>query len=182
MSQPRAGSSFYKLIQQMLKELFVAEDRRLKKSIADILAAHNEVTKQPGNTGFLFNGEYYTVAGSLAAPSGAGSWANRHSFEAKEGLHESLTKKMEQHLKSASQVALDERAIGMMFYKLLDPCETLQDMRDSLPDCVANEISTLKVLKRERPPGWVLDNADSHAQFQELLPKIEFYWAARLMY
>ncbi len=48
----------YELIQSILKELFVAEDRRLQSSIDLLVSQHQEILND-SRTGFMFNGDYY---------------------------------------------------------------------------------------------------------------------------
>jgi hypothetical protein len=171
---PRTGSSYFQLIQKFLTDLFVAEKRRLDKSIADLIQDNNEA-KGVQAAGFLFYGEYYTAQGFMTMPGTGGA--------GKEILHDSLNKRMEWHVKSAQTVAHDERLIGQIVFKLLGPCETLQDMRDTLPDCLAEMIPALKNLPRINDAGYSLrGDTRGEAQFQQWLPKIEFYAAARLMY
>jgi len=174
IKMPRTGSSYFQLIQKFLVDLFVAEKRRLDKSIADLIRANNEA-KGVQSAGFLYYGDYYTAEGFMTMP-GAGN-------AGKENLHDSLNKKMEWHIKSAQTVAHDERLIGQIIFKLLGPCETLQDMRDTLPDCLAEMIPALKNLPRINDVGYSLrEDVRGEAQLTQWLPKIEFYAAARLIY
>lgn len=173
IKMPRKGSSYFQLIQKFLIDLFVAEKRRLDKSIADLIMANNEA-KGVQAAGFLYYGDYYTAEGFMTMPGGGAG---------KENLHDSLSKKMEWHVTSAQTVAHDERLIGQIIFKLLGPCETLQDMRDTLPDCLSEMIPALKNLPRINDVGYSLrDDIRGEAQLKQWLPKIEFYAAARLIY
>lgn len=172
VQMPKKGSSYYKLIQKFLEDLFVAEKRRLEKSISDLIRANNEVKGQQA-AGFLYYGEFYTAPG----------FQQMGNIVGKSNLDDSLVDKMEWHLKSAQRVATEQRLIGQIIYKLLDPCETLQEMRDTLPDCLSEMIPALKNLPRQNEPGWSL-RGDTRAstQFEKLRDRIEFYAAARLIY
>lgn len=174
IKMPRKGSSFFQLIKTFIEELFVAEKRRLDKSIADLIRQNNEI-KGTQSVGFLFYGEYYTAEGFMMMPGAATA--------GKENLHDSLEKKMEWHVKSAQTVAHDERMIGQIIFKLISHCEDLQSMRDTLPDCFVEMIPALKELPRHNEVGYSLrGDTRGEAQFLKLMPKIEFYAAARLMY
>ena len=168
---PNPGSSMFTLIKHLLSELFVAEKRRLDKAVADLIRKNNEVCGVQA-AGFLHYGEYYTAEGfqTMAA-------------NGKVTLHDSLTDQIDWHIKDAKIVADDERLIGQIVFKLINPCETLQDMRDSLPDCLATIIPALAQLPRHNEQGWSLrQDARASRQFEKLLPKIEMYSAARLLY
>ena len=168
---PNPGSSMFTLIKHLLSELFVAEKRRLDKTVADLIRQNNEVLGVQA-AGFLYYGEYYTAQGFQTTQA-----ANKVI------LDESLTEKIEWHIKDAKTVADDERLIGQIIFKLADPCETLQDMRDSLPDCLATMIPALANLPRHNEQGWSLrQDIRASRQFENILPKIEMYSAARLLY
>lgn len=168
---PKPGSSMFKLIKHLLSELFVAEKRRLDKAVADLIRENNELCGVQA-AGFLHYGEYYTAEGFQTMTAGG-----------KVTLHNSLTDKIDWHIKDAKIVADDERLIGQIVFKLIDPCETLQDMRDSLPDCLATMIPELAKLPRHNEQGWSLrQDVRASRQFEKLLPKIEMYSAARLLY
>lgn len=172
IKMPSKNSSYFKLIQAFLQELFVGEKRRLNKSIADLIKANNEL-KNVQAAGFIYMGEYYT----------AEDFKVMGQDIKKETLHDSLTSKAEWHIRSADRVATDERIIGQIIFKLLMPCESLQDMRDTLPDFLAVIIPALKDLPRLNEPGWTLRNdTRGTAQFNKWLERMEFYAAARLMY
>ncbi len=171
IEMPGKNTSMFKLIKHLLENLFIAEHRRLDKSIADLIRANNE-TKRTQAAGFLFFGEYYTAEGFQQVGNNP-----------KVQLDDSLKQKMEWHLKDAETVANDRRLIGQIVYKLTDPCTTLQDMRDSLPDCLSTMIPVLKSMPRHNEVGWSLrQDTRSTKQFNKLLPKIEMYSAARLLY
>jgi hypothetical protein len=170
-TMPSANSSMFTLIQHLLTELFIAEKRRLDKSVAALIRQNNELSGVQA-AGFLYYGEYYTAEGFRTFSAGN-----------KITLHDSLTDKIKWHLKDAKTVADDERLIGQVIFRLIGPCETLQDMRDSLPDCLAAMIPELAKRPRHNQQGWSLrQDTRGSRQFEKILPKIEMYSAARLLY
>lgn len=172
IKMPHKNSSYFKLIQLLLSELFVGEKRRLAKSVTDLINANNELKGEQA-AGFLYMGEYYTAEGFRVM--GAGT--------KKLTLHDSLTQKADWHIRSAQKVADEERLIGQIIFKLLMPCQTLQEMRDTLPDFLAEIIPALKKLPRHNDVGFSLrDDTRGSRQFEKLLPRMEFYAAARLIY
>lgn len=168
---PREGSSSYKIIKYLLDKLFVAEKRRLDKQIASLIHRNNEVCNVQA-AGFLYQGEYYTADGFTQVGNAK-----------KQTLNISLQEDMDWHLKDAGTVAEDEQLIGQIIYRLIDPCESLQEIRDSLPDCLAAMIPDVANLERHNEQGWSLrQDTRGERQFKQLLPKIEMYSAGRLMY
>lgn len=168
---PRPGSSSYIIIKSLLQRLFEAETRRLDKQIANLIRKNNEVCSFNA-AGFLYQGEYYTAEGFQQVGN-----------TKKQTLHVSLQDDMDWHLKDAAMIAEDQQLIGQIIYKLIDPCELLQELRDSLPDCLAAMVPSVAKLDRRNPEGWSLrQDTRGERQFQQLLPKIEMYSASRLMY
>lgn len=171
IKMPREGSASFRIIKALLERLFVAEKRRLDKQVAGLIHRNNEVHGIQA-AGFLYQGEYYTAEGFQQVGNAR-----------KLTLHTTLQDDMDWHIKDAGIVAEDEQLIGQIIYKLIDPCETLQEMRDSLPDCLAAMIPDVAKLDRHNDEGWSLrQDTRGERQFQKLLPKIEMYSASRLMY
>lgn len=171
LEMPSPNSSMFKLIQHMINELFVAEKRRLDKAIADLIRQNNELCAVQAS-GFYYYGEYYTAEGFTSVPG-----------TKKPTLHDSLVDQIDWHIKDAATIADDKRLIGQILFKLADPCETLQDLRDSLPDCLAATVPALANLPRHNEVGWsIRQDTRASRQFQKLYDKIEMYSAARLMY
>jgi len=172
MKMPHKNSSYFQLIKKFLEDLFVGERRRLNKSITDLINQNNEIKSEQA-AGFIFMGEFYTAPGFVVLGKGI----------KRPTLDDSLTTKMEWHIKSSQRVADEERMIGQMIFKLLMPCETLQQMRDTLPDFLAEMIPALKQLDRHDEIGCSLkDDVRASRQLEKLLPRMEFYAAARLIY
>lgn len=168
---PSPTSSMFKVIQHLNSNLFVAEKRRLDKNIAKLIGQNNEAAGQQ-LAGFLYLGEYYTAQGFQTSPG-----------VPKKRIADHLESQMEWHIKDAETVANDEQMISQIIYKLLDPCESLQAMRDTLPECLSTMIPALNGLSRQDEMGCSIRNDErATRQFLELLPKIEMYSAARLLY
>lgn len=160
----------HKYITYILSELFKAETRRLEKSTDRILESHQEITHQRLD-GFMYQGKFY-----------------RHSNAAVGGgkrvsLHLDLWSKMEQHLADEKQVSLDHASIHQILFKLIEPCFCLQDIRDAIPDCIIDILpQEIRSLERRRNPEFFLNHERDFKHYAKVLPRIEFYSAARLLY
>lgn len=171
ITMPRPGSSYFKIIQQMLGDLFAAEKRRLDKAIANLIRQNNEI-KSVSAAGFLYQGDFYTAEGFQQVMGAQ-----------KVTLHDSLTDQIDWHINDANTIATDQQQIGQIIYKLTQGCETLQEIRDTLPNCLAEMIETVNKLPRHNEPGCSLSSdIRGSRQFQKMLPKIEMYAACRLLY
>lgn len=171
INMPPANSSLFRVIQHMIKHLFEAEHRRLDRGIAKLIERNNEI-KSVSFAGYLYYGEYYTAKGF-----------NLSQGTTKIILDDSLNEEMEWHLKDATMVKMDEQLISQMIFKLTRDCGTLQELRDTLPDCLGELIPALKLFDRHDEQGCSLkQDVRGSRQFLDILPKIEMYSAARLLY
>lgn len=172
IDRPQKGSSYYTLIQHLTKELFVGEQRRIRATISKLIEDNNEI-RGVSAIGFYYNGDRFTTPDFKSVP-GSGTFAT---------LDDSLVPRMDKLERSSHKLANEESLIGQAVYLALTPCTTLQEMRNTLPDCMADMLPALKDLERTGSVGCSLeDNPRAHGQFMEYLPRIEFYSAARLIY
>ena len=170
-NMPSHGTSAFKLINFLLDKLFSAEKRRLQKTTKELVLENNERTGCQF-AGFLFNGVYYTTPDFRTSPG-----------TKKITLDPNLTERMEWHIKDAETVQEDEQFVNQFLYQLMRNAESLQELRDTFPDCIAQMVPALASLPRIGEVGCTLKK-DSPAwrTFPKMLQKVEFYSAARLLY
>lgn len=160
----------YKLIQYMLVELFAGERRRLNATLAKIRDQNNEIVGQE-LAGFLFEGEFYSPKGSTVIRG-----AKHTSLDIQ--LHEAARK----YLKDKNKVEEDIGWIRQGIFQILSACSTIQEIRDTLPECLVKMVPDLIKLERTAPAGSSLTDPLDREAFDHCLPKIQFYSAARLIY
>lgn len=166
--------STYALVKALTDTLFKAEERRLDRAI---LALNQENKRLQGAQidGFLHAGQFFLPKGVSLTLAGPG--------QAKTALHKDLIGEMLHHLKDRSTVQEEREFISQTLYKLLNPCRTQQDIRDALPECLVNCIPELARLPRQREAAFTIkDDPRALRQYEKILPKMEIYSAARLLY
>ncbi len=165
------GSPISNLLRLILDSLFLAEDRRLENSVSRLLREHNKVSRRM-DTGFLFNGIYFQPPGQVTPAA------------QKQPLAYELQGEGLAFLKDKATVDLDRQLIQQSLLHLLMPCATPQDIRDALPECLRDTLTQdINNLPRTRPEAYTLEpGSRPHRQYEEILPKIEFFSAARLLY
>lgn len=171
--EPVKDSSMYRLVQQLVDEAFVAEDRRQAKSIASIIRQNNELQSKPQTTALMYAGQTYGAVDKL--PRGMGT----RQMD-KVSLHPELEEKMAFHVQSSKDSIEDRRMIGQVIFLMLDGSRNVQDIRDTLPDCFAESLA-LADIPRVREVGCTLSDSDKSAALP-YIQKIEFLFAARLLY
>jgi hypothetical protein len=167
------------IIGVMTDELFLAEKRRLNGVIFRLNKA-NKLLQKAQVDGFVYDGDYYLPKTGTRTVSGG--------HAAKIQLHADLHEEIEGYIRDNRQVALDQVLIRQTFFQLINPCHTLQDVRDALPECVvdctpAGACEPLTGMSRLREAAWTIkDNPRAMRQYEKILPRMEVYSAARLIY
>lgn len=152
----------------ILDTLFTAEGRRLQKNIDQLHESNQELSKKHAE-GFIFQGTFYRHSLSAA---GAGTYST---------LHLKLWPDMQVHLRDQEQVELDKQKIRQVLFRLIEPCHCLQHVRDAIPDCIVDTLPA-EVSALDRMGGPNFQTLRDLRQYNLVLPKIEFYSAARLLY
>lgn len=163
----------FKWITNIVTKLYEAENRRIKKDITNLIEAnnlkHSVLARQ-----MVFQGTVYSSL-NAALP------------KVMLPLHEDLTEKGEYLVKDMAELAADGIRIRQALFMLLEPCGYTghmdQDIRDAIPDCIQDTLpSEIRERSRIRPFEQMLDPGPNHEFVMEVLPRIEFYAAARLFY
>ena len=159
------------IIRALTDALFSAETKRLRKREFDLVAENRSLSSQHYD-GFFFQGQFYTDLDRSLAAKGI-----------KTSLHPSLVPSMERHIKDKKEVEFDRLRVKQALALLLKDVRTAQDLRDALPNQLAEMIDQIKGMERSRPEGFTLmTDQRKNKQYQKLREKIEFYTAARLLY
>lgn len=164
-------SQINEVIKALITALFKAEDQRLHRRELEMVSENRKVSAEHYD-GFFFQGHYYTDLDRKLASKGI-----------KSGLHPSLVPSMDQHIKDKKEVEFDRLRIRQALALSLNGIRNNQDLRDALPNQLAEMIDQIKALPRHRPEAYTLmDDPRKFQQYQKLREKIEFYAVARLLY
>lgn len=165
-----AIAEMHLVLDQIIKTLFAADDRRLTTWVDKLCKMHQEASRETVY-GFLYAGVYYRPS-NVTGP-----------VPHKRALHPSLYSDMETFLKGKRAVDDDKAFIRQTLFSLLDPCNTRQEIRDALPECLVDCLPNLKELNRQAEAAWSIQgNARALRQYEKILPKMEIYSAARLIF
>lgn len=160
----------YNLVYSIIEKLFSAERRRLQKFRNDLLKENQEITGQKVDA-FRYNGELYVPSDS---PQGLKSSTT---------LDITLWPKMDEHLKDEKIIKDDAQQIRQVLFRLLYNAESDQQIRDALPDCIIDTAEGFSSIPRyDNPEHIIMDDNRAIRQYRKILPKIEFYATARLIY
>lgn len=161
------------LVKSYCSILFAAEERRLAKALRQI-NDENKAIKQSPCDGFLYDGAFFIPKDDLAVHPGKGR---------KPSLEFSLVPQMRTLSSDMRTIEQDRKTIGQILTRLITPCTHEQDLRDTLPECLVDQLPDLRKLSRMRPVAFTLPQTDrDQRQFEMILRRMEFYSAARLMY
>lgn len=167
----------YHWIEEICSRLFSAEKRRIDKRAETLNQLNNEIRGKVAY-GFIHMGQQYIPEATkhlarvgrknTALPPLAIGLIN----EARAFAHDAET------------VKRDEEEIRQLLFKLMVNCNNVQDVRNSLPECVVNLLPEVSKHKRTLVDPCYYIHSDRRAVklYEKLLPKIEMYAMGHLLY
>lgn len=164
-------------IKAITDRLFAPEERRIDKMI-DELNQRNGAIKGKQLFGFMHLGKRY-VPESCKVQAAA-----LRRQQIMPSLAFELNDDASTFITDVKKVELDKEQIKQVLFKLLYQANTLQDIRDSLPECLVPLVPEIAKLSRHNDdPTWLIRN-DHRAlrQYEKMLPKIELYAMTRMIY
>lgn len=161
--------NMHRLVDGLIEKLFSSDNARLAGWI-DQLVKRNQEAKTISDNTFLHDGKQYRMSTLV------GFVPNNPT------LHPSLLAHMGEYLSDAKIVEGEKSFVRQAIVRVLEPCESQQDIRDALPDCLAACIAEVMHLPRTRPQAYTIANdARATRQFNKMLPDIQSYAATRLI-
>lgn len=166
-----AVANLHKFLDALVNKLFTAEERRLDK-IVETLDRRNREIGGHKPQGFLLQGKLYRPNNTiLIAKTGI------------KPLAYELTDDGNKFLKDRIQIDQDRQAIKQILYKLVEPCQNAQEIRDTLPECLVSLVPELSKMERRFAKGFFAPKDDRFVrQYEAILPKIEMYSVSCLLY
>lgn len=167
---PTRSNPTQELVDPVLVEIFYTEREFLDRELINIVTENQSL----GGTmnAFRFEGELYSLVNMRSIRGIDISY-----------LHPSLEKAMKRYVKRTDQLQIDMKRLRHALSMVISKCRHHQDVRDVLPDVIANKIPAFQSLDRIREEGFVLrDKPELLAQFNEAMDIALTYQANRLLY
>ena len=162
--------ALHETINHIIKELFVAEERRLDKAIVH-LEELNSSKQFKTLDGFMINGIHYRP-----------STRKTPTVRDKAVLHFDLWEKGDLFIKDRKLIDDNKQSIRQALVNALEPAKTLQDYRDSLPECLVFALPQLQAMSRTREEGCLIEDQRKRDQFHKAKPLMEMLSVTRLIY
>lgn len=161
-------------VKLIIERLFRSEIDRLNKISESIIIKNHILT----SNGYFFYQDVYYISET------AHRTIKKHAGKKHAGrLANSLIPTMESYLKDKRKVDYDIGRVTQAISMVLLLCKNLQDMRDTLPNCMVDLIPEISQLPRTREEGFnLLDVPRKYKQYMKIKPLIEFYSTVRLFY
>lgn len=151
--------------------LFTPERRRLQSMIDALCVSMGEIQGRQCH-GFMWKGIPYTPTQALI----------KHLKGEMPSLSFKLTKDMLEYEKTREILELDRKQILQLLFKLLYQCNNKQEIFDALPDCLHKFVPGYGE-QRYLPQHHYFFNQDRvQREYEKILPKIEMYSVAGLIY
>lgn len=165
-------------VDAIIHALMGPEKRRLDRRISDLTRSNNTM-KRVNAPGFIYKGEKY-IPEDRRQEFGINRIQNKHlppiAFEL---MAEASSFSLDKDL-----VDTDETQLRQLFYKMIRDSNTIQELRDALPDCVVRLMKDLSHVTRQNDDPAYAIRGDHRAmkQYEALLPKIEMYSVTSMLY
>lgn len=161
----------HEIIDDIVKVLFEPDARRIAAWIDRIIKKNEECLGKDNVHCFLYNGDFYRQSNV------------RGHIQYRPALDYSLWDEMDRLLKDQKQIDLDRSFCKQALVMLLERCMTIQEVRDALPDCVAETMPQLQGIERRFEPLWsIKTNPRAMRQVEKIMPKLEMYSVARMLF
>lgn len=160
---------------EIVKHLFLAELVRLDGVLNGIIDKNDRIHGVDASAGFLHQGEFYQRSNSTRAPT----------IGERLVLNPDLWSLMDKYLKACSRLTMEVHLINQTVYRLVRGCMSYQDVRDALPECLVAQDQTgnYKGLSRTREAAWTIAGDErATAQYEKVLPSIEYYAATHIIF
>ncbi len=163
-------SPVYLATEGIIKALFANDERRLTGWVDKLITRHNEHLSIASHA-FIYDGVIHrqsNVVGRIEGPK---------------MLAIGLQPEMDALLRDKAIIDDDRAYIRQTLCALLEPCTHPYDVRDALPECLVSCVPSLSSYHRNREPAYTIqDNPRALRQYARILPKMEAYAAARLIF
>lgn len=156
----------------LVDELFKPEHRRLEKEIERLDKANREM-KGLERWGFMHAGVVYVPKSSPYKQQGT-------SYPT---LHFALCKQANAFIKDVQTVENDKQMIKQICHLLIHHCDNWQAIRDALPEALVELAPWLRDFSRTRKEAYTIQHDErAMRQYLQMLDKIDFYVATRMIY
>lgn len=171
----------HKWLDKIVAILFEPETRRLDRLVS-VINAKNAEYKGKACYGFMHMGEVYVP--SEHVQSFRAVHGRRGASNTVPTLAIQLMDEARDFMSEVNKIKLDKDQIRQILFKLIYQANTLQELRDAIPDCVAALLPELKDKHRFMPEPTYLHPGDDRIarEYERMLPKMELYAMTRLLY
>lgn len=160
---------------EIVKHLFMAELKRLDMVLNGIIDKNDRIHGIPVSAGFMYQGEFFQRSNASRPPT----------YGERLALNPDLWGEMDKYHRVSSRLIAEVHLVNQTVYRLVRGCMSYQDVRDALPEClvVQDQSGNYKGLTRTRPAAWTIEpNSMAWNQYEKVLPSIEYYAAAHLLF
>jgi hypothetical protein len=161
---------FYDVVMDIVTTLFEPDKRRLAAWVDRLIERNDEIIGF-ANHAFIYNGQQFrqsNVKGVIKVfPS----------------LDYSLWDEADQFIADSKAIDQDKSFVRQALVRLMAPCLNAQDIRNALPECLADCIPALREYDRTAPEFYTIaNNPRAQRQIAKIMPKLELYSVTRMMF
>lgn len=154
-------------------EVLFAPDRKRLDAMVKSLTDRNSLLKNKFTVGFMYQGTRHIPE----------EYKNYRTKDSILSLDLSLNDDLMKYVSEKRKLENDIVHIRQLFTVLVMQCANVQEVRDSMPECVI-ALTKLKNMPRKiQDPTFLIRSNEHHMyDYERLLPKIQMYSVANLLY
>lgn len=162
----------FHIMQAVVARLYEPETRRLNNMVTQLVARNCEVRKIESAC-FMHNGEIF-LANDMAMPP-----AGQRPY-----LDFSLRDEVAEYVSIRDKSAHNKQRIGQLITKLIEPCESLADIRNVLPECLVGICRDMfGEFDRTNEPAYnAVGNPRVQREYAKMLPVISTLAMGHMLY
>lgn len=173
------SSTTVEMTKLILTNLFDPEEQRMREGFDIIIEENRQLKREPDAVGVMFASGFHDFSWFVAPkvnPYVKTAPPKRITLD--HDFHERMQALVDEKLR----IEHDKKHISQMLVQLLEPARSLQEVRDTLPECVVEILPQLKSFARLREAGFTLKHPRNKEQLPRIVDRIGFYLGLKFMY
>lgn len=159
----------------VVNDIMDAEYKHIQRQVDELVDKNKELLGPGTDDGFIYMEQWYARTGMVGRPN--------------QGLHPDLYSTMQRIAAFTKVLDDDKKIITQVLGKLVVACDTLEEMRNELPECVIslhppmwrNSYTQIPYPRTRTAAQSIQNNPRELRQYEKILTKIGAYCAMRFL-
>jgi hypothetical protein len=158
----------HSILYQLIEQILEPEYKQIRRQIDELVDRNKELLGPDTDEGFIYSGKWYARTGMVGRPN--------------QSLHPDLWPTMQRIVDFTKTLTDDKQIMYQVLAKVISECNTYEEVRNELPECVVSLNPLLYHYSRSHEPAKSIQkNERDYRQYQKVLMKIQTYCAMRYL-